>query len=223
MPSHFARSLAERQPDPAGRRWVFVPYDQLTDAVGPLAQAEAGELGIVLVECPARAARRPYHRQKLALVLANQRHFALEQAARGVAVRYVVTDGTCADALTPLARKLGPLTMMRAAERELRMEVAPLVEDGRVVEVPHEGWLTSPDDLRASQQGPPWRMDQFYPARQTADGPAHGGRSSRGREVVVRHRQSQAVARRAASPGASALRARCHHHRSRVAGGIEFR
>ena len=36
--STFSSRLAERQPDPAGRRWLYVPYDQLTDAVGPLAK-----------------------------------------------------------------------------------------------------------------------------------------------------------------------------------------
>ena len=86
----FSRALADRQSDPARRRWLFVPYDQLSDRIGPLAREAPDELGIVVVENPWKAARRPYHQQKLALVLANLRHFALEQAARGVAVRHVV-------------------------------------------------------------------------------------------------------------------------------------
>ena len=52
-----------------------------------------GASGIVLVENPWKPARRPYHKQKLALVLANLRHFALEQAARGVAIRHVAASG----------------------------------------------------------------------------------------------------------------------------------
>jgi deoxyribodipyrimidine photolyase-related protein len=28
--------------------------------------------------------------------------------------------------------------------------------------LPHEGWLTTSDDFRESQSGPPWRMDAFY-------------------------------------------------------------
>ncbi len=91
--SIFGRRLAERQADPAGRRWLFVPYDQVTDAIGPLSREEPRRLGIVLVETPWKPARRPYHKQKLALILANLRHFALEQAARGVAVRHVVAGG----------------------------------------------------------------------------------------------------------------------------------
>ena len=67
--------------------------DQLNDRMGPLGAHAPQRVGIVLVESPWKAARRPYHKQKLALVLSNLRHFALEQAARGVAVRHVVTDG----------------------------------------------------------------------------------------------------------------------------------
>lgn len=144
-----------------GRRWVFVPYDQLSDRIGPLAAVPPRDLGIVLVESRAKANRRPYHRQKLALVLANVRHFALEQARRGVLVHHVATDGDYATALAPLARELGPLVVQRPAERELRTELAPLLRDGALSEIPHEGWLTSADDFAAAG-GPPWRMDAFY-------------------------------------------------------------
>jgi deoxyribodipyrimidine photolyase-related protein len=161
--SRFAAALAERQPEPGGRRWLFVPYDQLADGIGPLARAAPEELGIVLVENPWKAARRPYHRQKLALVLANLRHFALEQAARGVAVRHVVARGPYREALAPLVAELGPLAVMRPAERELRADLAPLLAAGGLVELPHEGWLTTAEDFRKAQpQGPPWRMDAFY-------------------------------------------------------------
>jgi deoxyribodipyrimidine photolyase-related protein len=161
--SPFRTELQARQTDPAGRRWVFVPYDQLTDDLGPLASEPPEEVGIVVVEAPAKAARRPYHRQKLALVLANLRHFALEQAARGVAVRHVVSPGGYADALAPLVEELGPLRMMEAAERELRMDLAPLVAEGGLQVLPHEGWLTTPEDFRkGAGASPPWRMDAFY-------------------------------------------------------------
>jgi len=167
----FARALAARAVEPAGRRWLFVPYDQLTDAVGPLSREEPRRLGIVLVEAPWKAARRPYHRQKLALVLANLRHFALEQAARGVAVRHVVSPGAYADALAPLARELGPLRCMAPAERELRADLAPLVASGALELVPHEGWLTTRDDFDAAfPRGRRWRLDGFYRHVRTRSG-----------------------------------------------------
>lgn len=140
-----------------------MPYDQLSDGIGPLSREAPSTLGIVLVESRWKAARRPYHQQKLALVLANQRHFALEQAARGVAVRYVTTDRPYAEALAPLAAELGALRVMDPAELELRQDLAPLVRSGALEPVPHDGWLTTPEQFRSGVgEIPPWRMDAFY-------------------------------------------------------------
>jgi deoxyribodipyrimidine photolyase-related protein len=161
--TRFARLLADRQASPNRRRWLFVPPDQLSDRIGPLSREDPGDLGIILIESPWKAARRPYHRQKLALVLTNLRHFALEQAERGVAVRHLVSWGPYRTALDPLTRELGPIRVMRPAERELRVDLAPLIDGGGLVEISHEGWLTTPDDFKSSQRGgPPWRMDSFY-------------------------------------------------------------
>jgi deoxyribodipyrimidine photolyase-related protein len=159
----FTTELSRRQTDPAGRRWLFVPYDQLTDQIGPLSREDPAELGIVLVESLWKARRRPYHKQKLAWVLANMRHFALEQAARGVAVRHVRTDGPYREALEPLMRELGPLRVMRPAERELRLDLEPLASAGTLDVLPHEGWLTTAEQFEESQgDGPTWKMDAFY-------------------------------------------------------------
>jgi deoxyribodipyrimidine photolyase-related protein len=161
--THFFDQLARHETDPSGRQWLFVPYDQLSDRIGPLSREDPSELGIVLVENSWKAARRPYHRQKLALVLANLRHFAIEQAARGVAVRHVVAQGPYRTALEPVIAELGPLRVMRPAEYELRIDLAPLIEVGGLVELEHEGWLTTSEDFAESQKkGPPWRMDAFY-------------------------------------------------------------
>jgi deoxyribodipyrimidine photolyase-related protein len=161
--SAFRSRLRELNPDPAGRRWVFVPYDQLTDEFGPLAHEDPSTLGILLVETPAKGRRRPYHKQKLALLLANLRHFALEQAARGVAVRHLVHEHGYAPALADWIAEHGPLRMMEAAERELRQELAPLIKAGLIEVLPHEGWLTTRDDfIRGCGAAPPWRMDAFY-------------------------------------------------------------
>jgi deoxyribodipyrimidine photolyase-related protein len=161
--SAFRRELAARQTEPAGRRWLFVPYDQLTDGVGPLSREDPTELGIVLIETRWKARRRPYHRQKLALLLSNLRHFALEQAGRGVAVRHVTGDGPYSELLEPLVTELGPLRSMQPAERELRSDLAPLVRKQRIEIIPHEGWLTTSARFEAAfAGGKRWRMDGFY-------------------------------------------------------------
>ncbi|MEM7676114.1 MAG: cryptochrome/photolyase family protein, partial [Myxococcota bacterium] len=159
----FARALKDINPDPAGRRWLYVPYDQLSDEIGPLSRWSAEETGIVVVENRWKAARRPYHKQKLALVLANMRHFALEQARRGVAIRFEAGSAPYRELLAPIVDELGPLTMMRPAERELRADLAPLVTSGGIEEIEHEGWLTDRKTFERAMKGKlPWRQDAFY-------------------------------------------------------------
>jgi deoxyribodipyrimidine photolyase-related protein len=159
----FTKGLEKRQPSKEGRRWLFVPYDQLSDGIGPLSREDPRRLGIVLVENSWKAARRPYHKQKLALILTNLRHFALEQAERGVAVRHVVGSGPYHEALDSLIQELGPIRAMVPAERELRMDLQRLADKGGLEFLPHEGWLTSSEQFKAStKKAPPWRMDAFY-------------------------------------------------------------
>ncbi|MDZ7266926.1 MAG: cryptochrome/photolyase family protein [candidate division KSB1 bacterium] len=161
--SRFYQQLNRWQIDPANRRWLFVPYDQLTAEIGPLSREHPRELGIVLIENTWKAGRRPYHKQKLALLLANLRHFALEQAARGVAVRHLVTAAPYREALRSLLPELGPLRVMEPAERELRVDLQSLVEEGGLQVIPHEGWLTTAAQLQESRnQRSCWRMDAFY-------------------------------------------------------------
>jgi len=161
--SAFVERLAELRPSEgsAARRWVYVPYDQLTADVGPLAEASPGELGIVMVESADKGSRRPYHKQKLQWVLANGRHFALEQARRGVLVDFRAGEAPIPEQLREAVAEHGPLEVRRPAEAELRRELAPLFADGALVERPHDGWLT--EDADFDELGdPPWRMDVFY-------------------------------------------------------------
>ena len=151
-----------RRQDARRRTWVFAPYDQLTDRAGPLATVDPADVGLILIENPQKATRRPYHKQKLAYILGNQRQFALEQAERGVAVRYEV--GRYADVLRTLAHELGQsIRVMRPAEREMRRETALALPDETLVEIPNTLWLTTAEDFAAgSNKTPPWRMDVFY-------------------------------------------------------------
>ncbi len=167
------------------RRWLYVAYDQLSDRIGPLAARAPDELGVVLVESLWRPRQRPYHRQKLALILANQRHFALEQATRGVAVRYLASRHDYATVLRGVIDELGSLQMMRPAEYELRELLRPLVDESLLEWLPHDGWLTTAADFaKAGKPGGPWRNDAFYRAVRhrtgilMEDGKPVGGRYS---------------------------------------------
>jgi deoxyribodipyrimidine photolyase-related protein len=166
--SAFLGALADRASDPAGRTWVYLPYDQLSQDLPVLAGRAPEQLGIVFIENPEKASRRPYHKQKLALVLANGRQFLLEQAARGVAIDFRVARAGYARELRAAARAHGPLLCAEPAERELRHELAGLFSEGALLAQPAGGFLTSREEFRASQRRPdgshrpPWRLDAFY-------------------------------------------------------------
>ncbi len=173
--SSFAQEIARAAPsvaDAKQRRWIYVPYDRLTDAAGPLSETAPEQAGIVMVEALAKARRRPYHKKKLVLILASQRHFALEQAARGVSVAYMLTPGIFADGLE-LARQrygLSRFTMMEPAEREMRLDMDEAVRRGVAIEqAPDRTWLSTDEDWERvfGKQGPEpvskhHLMDRFY-------------------------------------------------------------
>jgi deoxyribodipyrimidine photolyase-related protein len=160
----FRRALDAVNSPGRGRRWVYVAYDQLNAGLGPLARGKPSDLGVVLIESREFLDRRPYHKRKIALLLGNMRHFALEQAGRGVAVRYEAVDCAQAEALERLAGELGPMAATVPAERETRVELQPLVDAGSLVLEPHGGWLTTREVFDAARPRPPYRMDAFYRA-----------------------------------------------------------
>ncbi|WP_446745738.1 cryptochrome/photolyase family protein [Silvibacterium acidisoli] len=146
-----------------------MPYDRFTERTGPLTDQPAKDTGIVIVESTAKAHRRPYHKKKLVLLIANMRHFALEQAERGCSVLYHFSPKSHGQALVALQpeRGLPELTMMRPAERELRLDMAQAVRDGlKLNEVPDTTWLSTVEDFTgvfgAYKAGKSYVMDRFY-------------------------------------------------------------
>ena len=138
-------------------------YDQLNTRFGLLHTHAPEDVGIVLCETSWKPSQRPYHQQKLALLLSSQRHFAIEQARRGVRVHYVFDTRSYDHILRDLAPDLGPMVVCRPAERELRKLLSGLVSDGTLIEEPHPGWFTAPEDFdRAFKGKATWLMDTFY-------------------------------------------------------------
>lgn len=173
--SLFEERIRSAEPTPddvTSRRWIYVPYDRLTDEAGPLSETPPEQAGIVMMEALAKAHRRPYHKKKLILILASQRQFALEQAARGVKVVYMFTPGIFADGLLEAQRryKLPRLTMMEPAEREMRLDMEDAVRRGvNLQQVPDVTWLSSVEDFEhvygKLAPGPISKhhlMDRFY-------------------------------------------------------------
>ncbi len=182
----FESRIRPAQPAPrdiSQRRWIYIPYDRFTDRTGPLTEQTASQTGIVIVESTAKAHRRPYHKKKLVLLISNMRHFAIEQAARGVRVLYHFSPLSHGEALRLLQhdRKLPTLNVMRPAERELRLDLAQAVQNGlHLNEVPDTAWLTETEDFtgvygpyrkeNARTNTQSYVMDRFYRAMRQKTG-----------------------------------------------------
>ncbi len=168
----FAKEIAALRPtraDLRNRRWIYVPYDRFTDRTGPLTEQPAADTGIVIVESTAKALRRPYHKKKLVLLIANMRHFALEQAARGVSVLYHFTPGSHGQGLLELQQRqaVPRLTTTVPAERELRLDVATAQAAGLHLDLFQDTtWLSQTEDFLAVygawRGGRSYVMDRFY-------------------------------------------------------------
>lgn len=161
--SLFIEALKRVNPDPSARRWTYVPYDQLWD----FKQFHRGEnprdVGFVIIENAWKPAQRPYHKQKLALILANMRNFALEQAKCGISIKYVVGNDSYCRLLESVCEEVGVITIAKPAERELGNDLKKLVDEGRVKLTAHPGWLTDAELFKRSVKADGrFRMDAFY-------------------------------------------------------------
>jgi len=142
--------------------WVWLAYDQLNASMLSSLTLD-GTVGVIFIESSLKAKRRPYHQQKLGVLLSNQRHFALELQDAGVHVVYLSSTKGYGEVLTEVCEDVGPVHCIKPAERELRQELGPLVDVGQLIEHEHPGWLT-PRSWFVSSVGeePPFRMDSFY-------------------------------------------------------------
>lgn len=167
--SIFISALQGVNPAPGNRRWAYVPYDQLGAVDASMADENPRNIGFIMIENAWKPAQRPYHKQKLAIILANMRHFALEQAKRGVCIKYIFGKDRYSSLLAPLIGELGIVSVCEPAERELREDLRPLVDGGALRMKPHSGWLTSSELFRKTLKpdGKP-RMDSFYRASRKA-------------------------------------------------------
>ena len=179
MPSFLDQiaALAPAAEEIARLRPVYLPYDRFTDRVGPLASLAPQETLLLIVESTAKAHRRLYHKKKLILLLSNMRHFALEQAARGVRVLYHLSPLSHGQALRQLQSelRLPAILVPEPAERELRLDLATAQREGlRLEMIPDATWLSAPEDFHAvygpfrpseshaASQSRNYVMDRFY-------------------------------------------------------------
>jgi len=160
---YFDLELKKHISSPKNRTWVYLAHDQLNDQFELVNNIKPSELGIILIESRWWARRRPYHKLKLALVWANQRQFALEQAKRGVAIIYRPSRKPLDQVLEGYAKKYGPIKILEPAEREMRVTLERLINDELLLQHKHDGWLTERYLLEESQwKDGTYKMDSFY-------------------------------------------------------------
>ena len=148
---------------PIRQNVVYVPYDQLSER-WVLSRLQPDETTIIMLETRHKGTRRQYHKQKLAILLSNNRHFALEQAKRGIQVIYRCGKDDYGTMLSTIQQEFSipEIQVMRPAERELRKELKPCIEAGWLKAIKHEGWLSTRQDLENTSTHAPWKMASFY-------------------------------------------------------------
>lgn len=169
--SGFYERIGRHRPRPGRgpRRWVFLPYDQLRPD-HPLLAGPPRETGVVYVETAAKPARRPYHKQKLVLLLSAMRHDALERARRGHPVLYRFSERWYDGALDEVRSEfgLGTLAALAPAEAEVR---EPLQSLAWVTLKPNTLFITDTDFYRSVFPKPGSRLlERFYRAARMTTG-----------------------------------------------------
>ncbi len=122
------------------KRWLCLLYDQLNLELNPWKDEPPESTGIILIESLSKGKSRPYHKQKLGLILANMRSFALESQSKGHPVKYIGTNSNYSEALLEL--KISLIHCLKPAELSTRKELQPLFDSGKLQQHPHTGWLT---------------------------------------------------------------------------------
>ena len=156
--------MIEAMDNPTGKvSWFFVSYDQLNHDIFPWANYERKNNGLILIESSQKGNSKNFHKQKLALLLSNMRHFAEEAKSLGHPVIYKSSELGYSEVLGELYEQLGQIQVVKPAERELRMELKSLLEADKIRFLEHEGWLTKRSwFLESVGDKPPFRMDRFY-------------------------------------------------------------
>src|SRR3954464_15149905 len=182
--------------------WLFA------DQLGPHVY---GDHDVVLVESARVLRRRPFHRQKLHLVLSGMRHLAAELGDR---VRYLRTD-TYREALAQLGR---PVLVHEPTSHAAADLVERLRKEGLVEEI-----LPTPTFALSRREFADWagdrstfRMEDFYRAQRVRfdvlmDGPDPVG--GKWNHDHAKPRAPTAGRHHARRPGAVATRGRRHRRR----------
>ena len=124
------------------KRWYFVCYDQLNHEIFPWSKFKREETGLIFIESKLKGSSKNYHKQKLAFLLSNMRHFASESEDLGHPIRYYYTNSNYFDTLEKITQELGQINLVEPAERSMRIEIEPLIKSGQLL-IKESLWLVN--------------------------------------------------------------------------------
>ncbi len=152
---------------PSEKTSVWILGDQLNPRISALQGLSSSECVVFMVESLAVARRRPYHKQKLALVWSAMRHFALELRELGYTVDYYEAQPSAKSALEAHIDKHRPARMrlMETAEYDRSSRLARAVKaygvDADVT--PNNSFLSDRAEfVRAARGKKRLLMETFY-------------------------------------------------------------
>jgi deoxyribodipyrimidine photolyase-related protein len=138
--------------------WKFVLYDQLSHDHPLLSDPNAG---LIFIETSAKPALRPYHKQKLVILLSSMRHFAMEMKERGFPILYWYSEKFYDQALLEILEKfqIPKFEMLEAAEKEVSIPISKL--DQCIV---HKNtlFLSDEEEFNKLFQGKSYLQETFY-------------------------------------------------------------
>ncbi len=134
--------------------------DQLNRGIGALGRAEPGDARVLLVRSERMVEGRPYHRQRLHLVLTAMRRFAAELRDEGFEVDER-TAATLAEGLAAHRDEHDPDEVV--ATEPNSPQVRALLDRLEVAQEPSDQFLTGPEEFAAWARGRTrLRMEDFY-------------------------------------------------------------
>ena len=140
-------------------RLILVPFDQLSLDRGAMRDADPSSDEILMVESQAMITSRPWHAQRLHLVLSSAAHHAEALRVRGFTV-HAVSAATVVDGLARVRADRAGASVLATAPRSRPLQDA--LASAGVTLIPDDSFLTPRADFASWSAGRLPVMETFY-------------------------------------------------------------
>lgn len=124
----FYHEIRKFLPNKTPENYVWVLYDQLSIFHPILKTSIPQKTCLIFIETSQKPKLRPYHKQKLTLLLSSMRHFALEKAEEGFSILYQYSERTYAETIQDIRKtfKIPKIRLLEPSEFEVRKDLVGL-------------------------------------------------------------------------------------------------